>query len=311
MKIGIVGAGMVGSTTAFALVLNRIGSEIVLVDRDAKLAAAHAEDVIHAAPFAHAMSVRGGDFGDLEGAAIVVLAAGVSQQPGETRIALLDRNAAVFAAIIPKVLAAAPDAILLIASNPVDIMTQVATQIAGLPAARVIGSGTILDTARFRVLLGRYLEISPKSIHAHVLGEHGDSEVLHWSAALAGTMPVAKFAEQIGRPLIGTIRAEIEDGVRLAAYRIIEGKGSTYYGIGAGLSLIIRAILGDEHRLLTVSMVSHEAVGVSDVAMSLPRVIGRAGVESSLVPDLTQAEASALRRSATILKEAFGSLSAI
>lgn len=311
MKIGIVGAGMVGSTTAFALVLNRVGNEIVLVDRDAKLAAAQAEDVVHAAPFAHAMIVRGGEFADLAGAAVVVLAAGVSQQPGETRIQLLDRNAAVFADIIPPVLKVAPDAILLIASNPVDIMTQVATRIADLPAMRVIGSGTILDTARFRVLLGRHLGISAKSIHAHVLGEHGDSEVLHWSAAKAGTMQAARFAEQIGRPLTDAVLADIEDGVRLAAYRIIEGKGSTYYGIGAGLSLIIRSILGNERRLLTVSTVSPNAGGVSDVALSLPRVVGRGGIELSVEPTLNEAETAALARSAAVLKNAFDSLTTV
>ncbi|MEM7442606.1 MAG: L-lactate dehydrogenase [Pseudomonadota bacterium] len=310
MKIGIVGAGMVGSTTAFALVLNRIGREIVLVDNDAKRAAAEAEDIVHAAPFAHAMTVRSGGFADLDGAAIVVLAAGVSQQPGETRIELLGRNVAVFRAIIPSVLEVTPDAILLIATNPVDIMTQVATRIAGLSPNRVIGSGTILDTARFRVLLGQHLDVSAKSIHAHVLGEHGDSEVLHWSGALAGTMPIDQFADQIGRPLTSQVRAEIKDGVRLAAYRIIEGKGATYYGIGAGLSLIIRAILGDERRLLTVSIVSPQSEGLGDVAMSLPRVVGRGGVTQSLSPDLTDAEEEALTHSATVLKQALDSLQA-
>jgi L-lactate dehydrogenase len=311
MKIGIVGAGMVGSTTAFALVLNRVGNEIVLVDRDADLAAAQAEDVVHAAPFAHAMTVQAGGYDQLDGASVVVLAAGVSQQPGETRIQLLDRNAAVFADIIPAVLEAAPDAILLIASNPVDIMTQVATRIAGLPAERIIGSGTILDTARYRVLMGQHLGISAKSIHAHVLGEHGDSEVLHWSGARAGTMRAVEFADQIGRPLTDEVVCRIEDGVRRAAYRIIEGKGATYYGIGAGLSLIIRAILGDERRLLTVSMVSPNPVGVPQVALSLPRVVGRRGIEQSVDPSLSDTETAALKRSAEILKAALDSLTVV
>ncbi len=186
MKIGVVGTGQVGSAAAYAMALTGAATEIVLVDHDPALARAQAEDIAHAVPFASATRVSDGGYPALAGAGIVVIAAGVPQVPGETRLDLLGRNAAVFRDVIARVLDAAPDAILLVASNPVDVMTQVATRLSGLPPARVIGSGTILDTARFRWLLGQHLGIAPQSVHAYVLGEHGDSEVLAWSSARAG-----------------------------------------------------------------------------------------------------------------------------
>jgi L-lactate dehydrogenase len=223
MKVGIVGAGMVGSAAANALVMRGAASEIVLVDRNAERASAEAEDILHAVPFAHITRVRAGACADLAGSGAVILAAGVSQRPGETRLELLERNAAVFAEIVPQILAAAPDAILLVATNPVDVMTQVATRISGLAPERVIGSGTILDTARFRALLGGWLEVSPRSVHAYVLGEHGDSEVLCWSVADVGGITVDKLARQIGRALDDEVKARIDRGVRRAAYRIMCG----------------------------------------------------------------------------------------
>lgn len=308
MKIGIVGAGFVGSTTAYAMVLRGVGSEIVIVDINAKAAEAQAQDIVHATPFAHPIVVRAGDYEDLAGAGLVVISAGVNQKPGETRIQLLGRNAAVFKAILPRALEAAPDAILLIATNPVDIMTQIATRISGLPPARVIGSGTILDTARFRSLLAAHLGIAPQSVHAYVLGEHGDSEVLAWSSATAGNIPIASFAAQVRAPITAHVRASMDAGVRRAAYTIIEGKGATYYGIGAGLARLADAILGNEHAVLTVSIVTPEVEGVRDVALSIPRVIGRNGVTADLLPSLDAEEAAALGRSARLLKEAAESI---
>jgi L-lactate dehydrogenase len=245
MKVGIVGAGMVGSSAGYALALMGIVSSVVLVDHNAELAIAQAEDIAHAVPFMSSCVVEAGDYDRLSGASVVILAAGVSQKPGETRLALLERNAAVFRDVVGNVLRVAPDAILLIASNPVDIMTQITVRLSGLPAARVIGSGTILDTARFRSLLGRHLGISPQSVHAYVLGEHGDSEVLAWSNARAGSLSLAGFAAQVGSAITADVRARIDDGVRNAAYKIIKGKGATYYGIGAGLARIVKAIAQD------------------------------------------------------------------
>ncbi len=308
MKVGIVGAGFVGSTAAYAMTLNGVCSEIVFVDLNEKTSIAQAQDIIHATPFAHTVNVRAGAYADLAGAQVVVLTAGVNQKPGETRIQLLDRNAAVFKSIIPQVLANAPDTLLVVATNPVDVMTQVATRVSGLPPQRVIGSGTILDTARFRSLLGEHLGLAPRSVHAYVLGEHGDSEVLVWSSATAGNIPINTFAAQVRAPVTNSVRERIDHGVRYAAYSIIEGKQATYYGIGAGLSRLVRTIGNNENAVMTVSIVTPEVEGIEDVALSLPRVVGRGGVTADLFPDLDEKERPALRRSAEVLKEAIESI---
>lgn len=303
MKVGIVGAGMVGSSAGYALAMMGIASDIVFVDKNAALAAAQAEDISHAVPFVSATTVTAGDYGALAGSRVVIIAAGVSQKPGEGRLELLERNAGVFREVVADVLRASPEAILLIASNPVDIMTQIATRLSGLPPQRVIGSGTILDTARFRSLVGRHLGIAPQSVHAYVLGEHGDSEVLAWSNARAGSIALRSFADQVGKPLNDDVRHAIDDGVRNAAYKIINGKGATYYGIGAGLARIVKAIAHDQCDVLSVSIVTPRVADIRDVALSVPRIIGASGVVADLFPDLDAEEHDALRRSASLLKE--------
>jgi len=289
MKIGIVGAGQVGATAAYAMTLRGIGSEIVLVDYKADLAVAQARDILDATPFSYPIRVRAGETADLADAGIVLLAAGASQKPGESRLDLLARNAAIFAGIVPAVLAAAPKAVFLVAANPVDVMTQIATVLMarhGVPPERVIGTGTILDTARFRALLGAHLGISPNSIHAQVLGEHGDSEVLHWSGASASSQPVRVIARQIGRELGAVDRDRIEGAVRHAADAIIRGKGATWFGIAAGIARLARIIEDDEQALVTCSMMTPDCQGVHDVALSLPRLLGADGVVSTLMPEL-------------------------
>jgi L-lactate dehydrogenase len=309
MKIGIVGSGMVGSAAGYAMALMGVGTRIVLVDANPAMALAQAQDIAHATPFASTVAIHAGDYPDLEDAAVVVIAAGVSQKPGESRLALLERNVAVFQSVISGIMQHAPNAILLIASNPVDVMTFAAQRISGLPPERVIGSGTILDTARFRSLLGEHLAIAPSSIHAYVLGEHGDSEVAVWSSAMAGSVPIISFADQIGRPLDQSARERIAEEVRSAAYTIIEGKGATWYGIGAGLARVARAIIDDEHALFSVSQVSAEVEGVSDVALSLPRIVGGPGIIANLMPDLDEGERAALKRSAGVISEYTSKLS--
>ncbi len=307
MKIGIIGVGQVGATAAYAMTLRGIGSEIVLVDHNVDLAVAQARDILDATPFAYPTRVYAGEAADLAGAGIVLLAAGASQRPGESRLDLLTRNAAIFAAIVPAVLAAAPDAVFLVATNPVDIMTQITTALLarhGVPPERVIGSGTILDTARFRALLGKHLGVSPNSIHAQVLGEHGDSEVLHWSGASAGSQPVVDIARHMGRPLGEADRARIDTAVRHAADAIIRGKGGTWFGIGAGLARLARIVQDDQQALVTCSMVTPDCQGVRDVALSLPRLLGADGVARTLMPELDAGECAALKRSAEILKTA-------
>ncbi len=304
MKIGVVGAGAVGSAAAFALILREAGNEVVLVDRNADMAVAQAQDILHAVPFAAATTVSAGDYDALDDAKLVILTAGVNQQPGESRLDLLSRNVAVFAEIVPAVLRAAPAAVLLVATNPVDVMAQVTTRLAKLPPGRVIGTGTILDTARFRALLAHHLQISALSVHAYVLGEHGDSEVLHWSGAEAGGVQVDELARQTGRLLGPEVRRRIDEGVRQAAHRIIAGKGYTNYGIGAGIARIERAIRRDERTIMTCSVLADEVAGVPDVTVSLPRVVARDGVVDTLLPALTETERAELARSAGIIKEA-------
>jgi L-lactate dehydrogenase len=304
MKIGIIGAGFVGSTAAYAMVMRGVGSEIILVDLNHERAVAEAQDIAHAAPFAYPVQIRAGGYEDLSGADLIILAAGVNQKPGETRLDLLARNKAVFEVVVGASMAVAPRALYLVATNPVDVMTQVTTRLSGLSARQVIGSGTVLDTARFRSLLGTHLALSPKSVHSFVVGEHGDSEVLCWSSATAGTLPLLQLAQECERPINAEIKASIDHGVRRAAGHIIAGKGATYYGIGAGLARIAQAIQNDERAILTVSACTDSVGGEREVALSLPRVIGRAGILDTLSPSLDKEEAEALAKSAHILKTA-------
>jgi len=300
MKIGIIGCGLVGSSGAFAIALLGAATKVILVDLNADLANAHAEDILHATPFSEPVRIGAGDYSTLKGAGLVVLACGVGQKPGESRLELLGRNVKVFQSVVPQVLEHAPDAILLIVSNPVDIMTQVVTKISALPPERVIGSGTILDTARFRTLLAEHLDVAPNSVHAYVLGEHGDSEVLAWSSGKVGGVPITDYAEQFGHPITGDVKAKIDEGVRRAAYRIIEGKGATYYGIGAGIARIAKAIRDDEGAVLTLSNID----GEDGTSFSLPRVLKATGVAATIQPLLSEEETQALKKSAEILRKA-------
>src|SRR3954465_13206471 len=248
-----------------------VGREIVLVDLNQARAEAEADDIRHAVPFAHALDVRAGGYADLAGSCVVVLCAGVGQKPGETRLDLLRRNASVFREVVPQVLAAAPDAVLVVATNPVDVMTPLAARYAakcGVPAGRILGSGTTLDTARFRSLIGTHCGVDPHHVHAYVIGEHGDSEVLTWSLATVGGMPLASFARlrHITDPL--TVREDIDQKVRRAAYTIIGRKGAQFYGIGSALSRIVNVILHDQRSILTVCSPAAEVARVADVTVA-------------------------------------------
>jgi L-lactate dehydrogenase len=302
MKVSIVGAGMVGSAAAFAMVLRRLANEIVLVDVNEALALSQAEDILHATPVTSPVKVSSGDYTAIADSAVIVLACGVSQRPGESRLQLLQRNEAIFADVVVRVVAHAPNAIIIIASNPVDIMTQFVTELGSFPPQRVIGSGTILDTARFRVLLGEAFGVSPQSVHAYVLGEHGDSEVLVWSEARIGGMPLAEFAGRHGKELTAELKASIDERVRRAAYRIIQGKGSTYYGIGAGLARIIQAVRNDEQTVFTLS--NSDVPGFAHVSLSLPRIIGAEGIRATLAPAMNDEEKGAFARSVEVLQRA-------
>jgi len=303
MKIGIIGTGFVGSAAAFALMMRGVARKIVLVDVNKQKAEAEAMDIAHAAPFAYANKIKAGDYEDLAGCDVVIITAGANQKEGETRLDLLEKNVKIFKSIIPQVVKYAPESILLITSNPVDIMTDITLKLSGFPKERVFGSGTVLDTARFRTLLGYHLGISPKSIHANVLGEHGDSEVLAWSNGDAGTMRIDELAKSIEKPLTNEIKAQIDDCVRNAAYKIINGKGATYYGIAGALSRICQAIGSNEYAVLTVSSLHDNIAGVENVCMSLPSIVGKRGIHGVLRPNLSQAEYRALQKSAQTLKD--------
>lgn len=311
MKVGIVGSGLVGSTAAYALIMRGVGREIVLVDRNVARAEAEADDLFHAVPFAHPLLVRAGGYPDLHGCQAVILTAGVSQKPGETRLELLARNAAVFAEIVPAVLDAAPDAVLIVATNPVDVMTHLTSTLAarrGVPSTRVIGSGTTLDTARFRSLIGAHLAVDSHHVHAYVVGEHGDSEVLAWSLVTVAGLPLNDFVRERGLTFDAALRQQIDERVRRAAYRIIAGKGATYYGIGSALARIVDTVLHDQRSVLTICSRTERVSGVSDVTLSLPHLVGGQGAVASIPLRLDPAEEAALQRSAGILRDAIDSV---
>ena len=302
---------MVGSTAAYALVMSGVGRDIVLVDVNRARADAEANDISHAVPFAHPLTVRAGDYPDLAGARVVVIAGGVAQKPGETRLQLLQRNADVFRQIVPSVLRHAPEAVLLVVTNPVDIMTHLAGQFAagfGVPRKRVFGSGTTLDTARFRWLLGQHFGVDPHHVHAYVIGEHGDSEVLVWSQATIAGLNLEEFAQVHGTPLSDAQRKQIDANVRSAAYQIIAGKGATYYGIGSAVANIVDVLLHDQRAILTTCSPISGVPDCEGVTLALPHLIGGDGVLATLPLSLDTAEREALGRSASILRTAVEAL---
>ena len=311
MKIGVVGSGFVGATAAYAMVMRGVGREIVLVDINPGRALAEADDILHAVPFAHQLEVRPGEFADLAGCRVVIISAGTNQKPGETRLQLLGRNAAVFHHVVPNILKHCPEAILVVATNPVDVMTHVTAQIAsqlGILSSRIVGSGTTLDTARFRALLGRHVGVDPNHVHAYVLGEHGDSEVLTWSLTTIGGLPLEEFCRQTSVHLDTAIRQDIDQRVRKAAYGIISGKGATYYGIGSALARITEVILRDQRSVLTVCTPLKDVFGVHDVTISMPHLVGGSGILSTFPPTVNAEESELLRRSASLVADVISKL---
>ncbi|MDP2039285.1 MAG: L-lactate dehydrogenase [Ignavibacteria bacterium] len=305
MKVGIIGSGMVGATSAYAIMMKKAANEIVLIDSNPLRASAEAQDIQHAVPFAHATDIYAGSYNDLKDAKVVVIAAGASQKPGETRLMLMERNAAIMKSIISSVVEVAPKAIFLIATNPVDIITHICVKIAselGISKSRIIGSGTTLDTARFRSLLGNHLGVDSQHVHAYVVGEHGDSEVLTWSNIDIGGVSLEDFVEFRNIEFNEAIKAEIDSGVRNAAYKIIEGKGSTYYGIGGAIAKLVEVINRDNQAVLTVSVFNENIEGINDVTLSLPHIIGGEGDLGVLPIRLNVKERSLLKKSAEIIR---------
>jgi len=307
-KVAVVGAGQVGSTFAYALLLNGLVGEIVLIDINYKRAEGEAMDLNHAMPLSHPTRIWAGDYPDCARADVVVVAAGTAQRPGETRLDLVKRNAAIFKDVIPRITAHNTTGILLIATNPVDVLSYVAWKVSGFPSQRVIGSGTVLDTARFRYLLSEHLGVDPRSVHAHIIGEHGDSEVPVWSLANVAGMRLDDFCGRERCELNAETRERIFNQTRDAAYEIIQRKGATYYAVAVGLLRITESILRDQHTVLAVSSLVPGYYGLENVYLSLPAVVGQVGVERVLHLPLNEQETEDLYRSAVVLRSVLDEL---
>ena len=308
VRVAVVGTGNVGSTFAYALLLSGLAAEIVLIDANRAKAEGEAMDLQHTVPFAHPTRVWAGEYSDCASAIVTVIAAGVNQKPGETRIALLQRNAAVFADVVPQVARHNPDGLLVIATNPVDVLTYLSLKLSGYPWQRVIGSGTILDTGRFRQLLSRHFKVDARSVHAYIIGEHGESEVPVWSLANIAGMRLPDFCAAHNLPYDTAAMEDIFHQTRDAAQQIIARKGATFYAVAAGLMRIIEAIVRDQRTVLSVSILVQGYYEIEDVCLSLPTVVCRSGIEWGLRLNLSEKEADALRHSARVLKEIRGQL---
>jgi len=308
-KIALVGTGMVGMSFAYSLLNQSVCDELVLIDLNRSRAEGEAMDLNHGLAFAPGnMKIYAGTYEDCKDADIVTICAGVAQKPGETRLDLLKRNAAVFQSIIEPVTASGFHGIFLIATNPVDIMARITCRLSGFPKERVIGSGTALDTARLRYLLGQYLKVDPRNIHAYVMGEHGDSEFVPWSQALFATKPILQICEESSGLLNFNALENISEEVKNAAYKIIDAKKATYYGIGMALTRISRAILGGENSVLTVSACLNGDYGEQDVFVGVPCILNQNGASRILRLNLTDAEMEKFTRSCETLKASFDEL---
>ena len=302
-KVAIVGCGFVGAASAFALMQSGLFSEMVLIDADQKKAEGEALDISHGLPFAKPMKIYAGTYSDICDAAIVIVTAGAGQKPGETRLDLVKKNVAIFRSIIPEIASCGCEGILLIVANPVDILTDVAVRLSGLPETRVFGSGTVLDTARLKFLLGEHLQVDSRSVHAFIIGEHGDSEIVAWSSANVSGVPINDFCEMRGHYHHSEAMQHIADSVKNSAYEIIEKKHATYYGIAMSVRRICEAIIRDEKSILPLSSVQHGFYGIDDVALSIPVIVGRNGIESTVPIRLSSDEHMSLVRSADTLRK--------
>jgi L-lactate dehydrogenase len=302
-RVAIIGAGNVGATTAYALLWSGLAAEIVLIDLDRVRAEGEVMDLRHAVPLTHATKIRTGELADCAGAAVTVIAAGAGQRPGETRLDLVKRNVVVLRSILAEVTKANPSGIILITTNPVDILTYEAVKLSGLPQNRVFGSGTILDTARFRYLLSGHFGVDARSVHALIIGEHGDSEVPVWSSANIAGMGLRPYCAANGKEYSEAALDDIFQQTRNAAYEIIKRKKATFYAVAAGIVRIIEAIVRDQRTVLCVSSLISDYYGMGDVCFSLPTIIGRNGVEGMLRLDLDESEIAALRRSYDVLRK--------
>lgn len=302
-KVALVGCGFVGAATAFSLMESGLFSEMVLIDADRDRAEGEALDISHGLPFARPMKIYAGDYDDITDAAIIIITAGASQKPGETRLDLVHKNVAIFKSIIPEIAKRNCAGILLIVSNPVDILTYTALKLSGFPENRVLGSGTVLDTARLKYNLGEHLGIDSRGVHAFIIGEHGDSELAAFSSATVSGVPLNDFCEMRGHYNHDEATERIGESVKNSAYEIIKKKKATYFGVAMAVRRICEAIIRDEKSILPVSNLMHGEFGISDVALSMPAIVGENGVEKLVPISLDAEELAKLKESAATLKK--------
>lgn len=307
-KVAIIGCGFVGSTSAFALMQSGLFSEMVLVDVNHDRAEGEALDISHGLPLARPMKIYGGSYDDIVDAAIIVITAGANQKPGETRLDLVRKNTEIFKTIIPEIAERDCQGILLVVSNPVDVLTYVTLKVGGFPKDRVIGSGTVLDTSRLKYLLGEHLGVDSRSVHAFIIGEHGDSEIAAFSSANVSGIPVHEFCELRGFYQHDKAMLEIATKVKNCAYEIIERKQATYYGIAMAVKRICEVILRDEKSILPVSVLMEGAYGIRDVVLSMPTVVGKDGAETQVPIALDDEELKKLQESSEVLHDVIAGL---
>ena len=302
-KCAIIGCGAVGATIAFQLVNSGLFNEIVLLDVNKKKAEGEAMDIAHGIPFVQPVDIYAGEYSDLKDAYLVIITAGANQAPGETRIDLIHKNAKIFKSIIPEITKYNQECILLVVANPVDILTSIALKLSGFPAERVIGSGTVLDTARLKYKMGEQMGIDTRNVHAFIIGEHGDSELAVWSSANVAGIPIEEYCAKGGNCGNFESRDVIYEEVKNSAYEIIERKGATYYGIAVAVERIVQAIVRDEHSVLTVSSLMHGQYGIEGICLGMPVIVGERGVERMMEIPLNEEEQKKLQDSAqTLLK---------
>ena len=302
-KAAIIGCGFVGSASAFSLMQSGLFSELVLIDANREKAEGEALDIAHGIPFARQMKIYAGDYDDIMDSAVIIVTAGANQKPDETRLDLVHKNVEIFKSIIPEVAKRDYQGILLIVANPVDILTYTALKLSGMPENRVIGSGTVLDTARLKYRLGEHLSVDSRSVHAFIVGEHGDSEIAVFSSANVSGIPLNRFCEMRGHFEHEAATRRIAEEVKNSAYEIIAKKHATYYGIAMSVKRICEAIVRDEKSILPVSSMMHGEYGISDVALSMPAIVGKDGVETRVPISISEEEEAKLKESADTLKK--------
>ena len=302
-KVVIIGCGFVGSASAFSIMQSGLFSEIVLIDSDRARAEGEALDISHGIPFAKPVNIYAGNYDDINNASLIIITAGANQKPGETRLDLVKKNISIFKSILPEIKKRNFKGILLVVANPVDILTTTAVKLSGLPENRVFGSGTVLDSARLKYKLGKHLDVDPRSVHAFIIGEHGDSEIPAWSSVNISGVPLNKFCEMRGHYDHDGAMKQIADDVKNSAYEIIEKKKATYYGIAMSVKRICEAIVRDEKSILPVSSMMRGEYGIDGISLSMPAIVGKDGVETLVPIQLSEEETLKLQASARTLKD--------